>query len=133
MVWWLKKHRLDKRKVPIGLICIRFPHKTVSIGIFLLSKRCLLVNSFRQKNKRPAPFWALRLRFWRVLGESLASCGRFWLHFPQSPERLPETSKGPPRSRKDAEIAPEGGRTAPRNLQRRLKKEPLICDMLLTI
>ena len=54
MVWWLKKHRPDKRKVPIGPICIRFLYKTVSTGIFLLSGRCL-VNSLRQKNKRPGP------------------------------------------------------------------------------
>ena len=55
MVWWLRKHRPDKRKVPIGPICIRFLYKTVSSGIFLLSGRCFLVNSLRQKNKRPAP------------------------------------------------------------------------------
>ena len=55
MVWWLRKHRLDKRKVPIGPICIRFLYKTLSTGIFLLSGRCFLVNSLRQKNKRPAP------------------------------------------------------------------------------
>ena len=55
MVWWLRKHRPDKRKVPIGPICIRFLYKTVSTGIFLLSGRCVLVNSLRQKNKRPAP------------------------------------------------------------------------------
>ena len=57
MVWWLRKHRPDKRKVPIGPICIRFLYKTVSTGIFLLSGRCFLVNSLGQKNKRPAPIW----------------------------------------------------------------------------
>ena len=56
MVWLVvKKTPLDKRKVQIGPICIRFLYKTVSTRIFLLSGRCFLVNSLRQKNTRPAP------------------------------------------------------------------------------
>ena len=51
----VKKHRPDKRQVPIGPICIRFEYKQDQDGIFLLSGRCLLVNSLRQKNKRPGP------------------------------------------------------------------------------
>ena len=57
MDWWQRKHRPDKRKVPIGPICIRFEYKQDQDGIFLLSRRCLLVNSLRQMNKRPAPMW----------------------------------------------------------------------------
>ena len=57
MVWWLRKHRPDKREVPIGPICIRFAYKQDQDGIFLLSGRCLLVNSLRQKNKRPRPIY----------------------------------------------------------------------------
>ena len=53
MVWCLKKHRPDKRKVPIGPICIRFEYKQDQDGIFLLSGRCLLLSSLMHKNTRP--------------------------------------------------------------------------------
>ena len=106
MVWWLRKHRPDKRKVQIGPICIRFLYKTVSTGIFLLSGRCFLVNSLRQKNKRPAPMCACVNAIWckTHLDSSLIKCFIcFYLlgseHIPPSAHRsLPLLSLLPPSS-----------------------------------
>ena len=59
---FVKKHGLVVKKTPSGekespnlsyLYQIRIQTRTD--GIFLLSGRCLVVNSLRQKNKRPAP------------------------------------------------------------------------------